>query len=470
MSDSITHITLWKTACEHIKLTLHTDAFNKWFAIISPVSLEQGALTLSVDNDFCQKWIEDNYLSLIVDALRAAGAPQDIAVRFTVSESHPAPVSASQAAADRRHAHAAAAPKPARGRKRIGTALSACNTFDTFVVGPCNNFAYSAAQAVAKSPGMAYNPLYIYAETAMGKTHLMHAVGHEVAKANPDLVVAYVSAETLLNEYIEEVILQRKGTEFRNRYRNVDVFLVDDIHFLGKSETLQEEFFHTFNMLHNARKQIILCSDRPAKDIQKLESRLVSRFEWGLVTSMERPEFETRMAILRAKQQQASVKLSDDLLTFIAQNVTTNVRRLEGALIRAISYASLTGKEHTLDSLRTLLRDLLDQEVRPDITVDTIQKAVAEEFDIRLADMGSKRRPASVAVPRQVAMFLTRRLTRASLPEIGTHFGKTHATVLHACKAVANRMDVDADFSKRIHNAVRTLGRNPSVLSPAPEQ
>jgi len=461
MPESISHITLWKTACEHIKLTLHTDAFNRWFAIISPVSLELGSLTLSVDNDFCQKWIEDNYLSLITDALRAAGAPQDIKVRFTISEAtHPVPVSASQAAADRRHD---APPVKTRGRKVIGTSLNPYYTFDNFVIGPCNNFAYSAAHAVAKSPGMTYNPLFIYAETALGKTHLMHAVGHEVIKANPDVAVAYVSTETLLNEYIEAIV-QKKTTEFRNRYRNVDVLLVDDIHFLVRSTTLQEEFFHMFNMLHNARKQIILCSDRPAKDLKGLEVRLVSRFEWGLVTSMERPEFETRMAILRTKQQQTNVKLSDELLTFIAQNVTSNVRRLEGALIRAISYASLTGQAHTVDSLRSLLRDILEQECCPDISVDTIQKAVAEQFDSRLTDMASKRRPASVAVPRQVAMYLTRRLTRSSLPEIGTHFGKTHATVLHACKTVQNRMDTDTEFSTRIHNAVRTLGRNPSDL------
>jgi chromosomal replication initiator protein len=339
--------------------------------------------------------------------------------------------------------------------------LNAQYTFDEFVVGSCNSFAAAAAKAVASAPGAAYNPLFIYGETALGKTHLMQAIGHEIEKTQPDAIVRYVTTEALLNEYIDA--LMRKDTvEFRKRYRSVDVLMVDDIHFLMGKETLQEEIFHTFNALHIARKQIILCSDRPAKDIKGLEQRLVSRFEWGLVTSIERPDFEMRMAILRYKQKNMKVKLSDELLTFIAQNITSNVRRLEGALVSAISYASLTGISHTIDSLRSLLQDILEQERQPDLSADTIQKAVADVFDVRMTDMTSKRRPASVAVPRQVAMFLCRRLTRSSLPEIALSFGKTHATVVHACKTVRGRMDVDNAFNTRVQDIARKLGRDPA--------
>jgi chromosomal replication initiator protein len=436
---------------------LHADAYSRWFAIIQPVALEGDQLTLAVDNDFCQTWIEENYHSLILDALRSAGAPSAMSVRFVVKATETTTASSSERPVQRQ------APKPTRGRRMTCTNLNAKYTFKEFVVGSCNSFAHAAAKAVAKAPGAAYNPLFIYGDTALGKTHLMQAVGHEVEVNNPESVVCYVSTEALLNEYID-ALGQNKTVEFRKRYRNADVLLVDDIHFLVGRKGLQEEFFHTFNALHNSRKQIIMCSDRPANELQGLEQRLVSRFEWGLVTSMERPDFETRMAILRDKQVNAKIQLPTELLTFIAENVTSNVRRLEGALIRAISFASLTGQPQTIDSLRTLLRDILEQELQPDLSADVIQKTVAEQFDVRISDMTSKRRPQSVAVPRQVAMFLCRRLTRASLPEIASRFDKTHATVLHACKAIRGRMDTDADLNARVQACTRRLGRDPLVV------
>lgn len=445
---------LWQAACKQVQQILHSDAYSRWFAIIQPVELEGSLLTLAVDNDFCQTWIEENYLSLILDALRTSGAPADIAVRFvvranevTTPAAHKAPVRA-------------VSPKATKGRKALGANLNAQYTFKEFVVGPCNSFAHAAATAVAKAPGSAYNPLFVYGATALGKTHLMQAVGHAVEESNPDAVVCYVSTEALLNDYID-ALGQNKTVEFRKRYRNADVLLVDDIHFLVGRKGLQEEFFHTFNALHNARKQIILCSDRPANELQGLEQRLVSRFEWGLVTSIDRPDFETRMAILRYKQSNSTLKLPDELLTFIAENVTSNVRRLEGAIVRSLSYASLTQQTLTIDTLRSLLRDILEQEIQPELSAETIQKAVAEQFDVRLADMTSKRRPQSVAVPRQVAMFLCRRLTKASLPEIATYFDKTHATVLHACKAIRGRMDTDPDLNARVQSVARRLGREP---------
>jgi chromosomal replication initiator protein len=449
---------LWKEACKQVQQVLHKDTYSRWFAIIKPVSYEDNQLTLSVDNDFCQTWIEENYLGLIIDALRTAGASEEIKVKLMVC----APENAGKEK-PRFQPQLKAPAKPARGKRSVRANLNAKYTFDEFVVGSCNSFAHAAASAVAKSPGTAYNPLFIYGETALGKTHLMQAVGHEIETTNPEAAVCYTSTEALLNEYID-AIGQEKTVEFRRRYRNVDVLLIDDVHFLVGKKGLQEEFFHTFNTLHNARKQIILCSDRPANELQGLEQRLVSRFEWGLVTSMERPDFETRMAILRNKQAGSKTKLPDELLTFIAENVTSNVRRLEGAVIRAISYASLTGETQTIDTIRTLLRDILEKELQPDISAVSIQKAVADHFDVRMSDMTSKRRQQSVAVPRQVAMFLCRRLTRSSLPEIATEFDKTHATVLHACKTIRGRMDTDSELTARVETIMRQLGRDPIVL------
>ncbi len=450
--------TLWQDACSHLRQIIHADTYSRWFAIIEPISLKDDEITLAVDNDYLQTWIEENYLSLIQDALLSAGAAESIKISFAVKAREPVvePALKKAPAAKQRT-------KAARGRRMPAPNLNAKYTFNDFVVGSCNSFAHAAAKAVAKSPGTAYNPLFIYGETALGKTHLMQAVGHEVGSKFPDANVCYTSTEDMLNEYIN-ALQQSKTVEFRRRYRHADVLLVDDVHFLVGKKGLQEEFFHTFNTLHNARKQIIMCSDRPANELQGLEQRLVSRFEWGLVTSLERPDFETRMAILRDKQSSAKVKLSDELLTFIAENVTSNVRGLEGALIRAVTFTSLMGEEQTVDSLRHLLRDVLEQEIQPDLTAQKIQKVVAEHFDIRVADMTSKRRPQSLAVPRQVAMFLCRRFTRSSLPEIGAQFEKSHATVLHAYRTIRDRIDTDPELHARIQTCARRLGRDPHGL------
>jgi len=462
---------LWDQACTHLKAVLHPDIFIRWIAIIRPVALENDTLILSVDNDYYQTWLEDNYLQLIVNALRSAGASENMLIRFKV-QPHDPPADAASAAfvATTEPVAAVAGPSDAADRPRFKTrrhrngapATTKLNpkfSFEEFVIGPSNSFAHAAALAVAQAPGHAYNPLFIYGQTGLGKTHLMQAVGHRVLQS-PGTTVYYLSSETLLNEYVE-ALKNRTTTEFRNKYRSVDVLLVDDIHFLAGKNSLQEEFFHTFNALYDARKQIIMTSDRPASEIAGLEQRLVSRFEWGLMTELEQPDFETRLAILRYKQTQAKVQLSDDLLTFIAENVKSNVRCLEGALLRALSFASLNSQPLTMDALRYLLRDLLDKEKQQDLTFDDIQRAVAEHFDLRLTDMSSKRRPRSVAFPRQVAMYLCRRLTRASLPEIANAFGKTHATVLHGCRAIHDRLGVDQPLRDNVHAISRKLGRDP---------
>jgi chromosomal replication initiator protein len=345
---------------------------------------------------------------------------------------------------------------PARGRGE-SSPLNPNFTFDTFVIGPSNNFAHAASVAVAQAPARAYNPLFIHGGTGLGKTHLMQAIGHHVLSTSR-ASVCYLSSETLLNEYIN-ALQDRTLIQFRKKYRSVDLLLIDDIHFLAGKDRLQEEFFHTFNVLFDSHKQIVMTSDRPAGEITGLEQRLVSRFEWGLVTELQAPDLETRIAILRNKQATAAIKLPDNLLVFIAENIRSNVRRLEGALVRAISYASLTRQPLTQDALKHLLRDSLSQEKQPDITFDSIQRAVAEHYDVRITDLSSKRRPRDVAVPRQVAMFLCRKMTRSSFPEIANAFGKTHATVLHACRAVSNRMDVDAELRDHVERISQKLGR-----------
>ena len=444
--------TVWKQACRHLQEVLHPDVYSRWIAVIEPLELSDGRLTLGVDNDFYQTWLEDNYVPLIAKAL-ASVCDDALEINFAVSPSNAArqPEQPEQSEPKRKTI------RDHFARRRVEPQLNTKFTFDTFIIGSSNNFAHAASLAVAQAPARAYNPLFIYGGVGLGKTHLMQAIGHHVlgtSRAN----VCYLSSEALLNEYID-ALQKRTLIPFRKKYRNTDLLLIDDIHFLAGKERIQEEFFHTFNALFDARKQIVMTSDRPASEITGLEQRLVSRFEWGLVTELESPDLETRIAILRDRQKDAQVSLDDELLVFIAENIRSNIRRLEGALIRAVSYASLTGRPLTIESLQYLLRDTLEQEQQEELTFDIIQRAVAEHYDIRLADMTSKRRPRVIAVPRQVAMYLCRRLTRASLPDIGNAFGKTHATVLHAYRAVESRMDVDEDLKQHVARISDKLGK-----------
>jgi chromosomal replication initiator protein len=333
------------------------------------------------------------------------------------------------------------------------------NTFDTFVVGNNNNFAYAAAKAVAETPGKAYNPLFLYGGVGLGKTHLLQAIGQHVAGNKKHARVAYVSSEKFTNEYIE-AIQNNKLVAFRKKYRQSEVLLIDDIQFLAGKERIQEEFFHTFNALHEAHKQIVLTCDRPASEIQGLEQRLVSRFEWGQTADVQAPDVETRLAILHKKAQFMGVMLPDDVINFLANRIRTNIRRLEGALIRVASYASLTGKKLTIEAVEGLLREILHEEGRMTISIEAIQKKVAEHYDIRLADMTSKRRPENIAFPRQIAMYLSRTLTESSLNTIGEAFGgRDHGTVLHACRLVKDRMEVDSNVRQIVHYLEKQLLR-----------
>ncbi len=430
---------IWLAAQELLRTMLNTDIYNLWFAPIQAMGLEADTITLGVANDFCELWLKDNYLGLIQDVLVHASS-QSLKVKFVVRGEQPASVESSEAKAVK-----SKEPDESghRNNQQRDFAFNPKNTFETFVVGNNNNFAHAAALAVAQAPGKSYNPLFLYGGVGLGKTHLLHAIGQYVTNHQKISRVAYVSSEKFTNEYID-AIQNNQLVRFRKKYRQTDVLLIDDIQFLSGKERIQEEFFHTFNALHENHKQIVLTCDRPAGEIQNLEHRLVSRFEWGLVTDLQPPDIETRTAILRKKEKSMGVELPEEVVNFLAMRIRSNIRRLEGALIRVASYASLTGKKLTIEMIEALLHDVLHEEGRFSVNIEAIQKKVAEHFDIRLADMTSKRRPENIAFPRQIAMFLSRQLTENSLNAIGEAFGgRDHGTVLHACRLVKDRMEVD---------------------------
>ena len=438
---------IWTAAQQLLRTILNPDIYNLWFAPLQARDLVGEEITLEVANDFCEVWLKDNYLGLIRDVL-ASAAGQHLKVNFRVAPTKSAPpVNGTEAPAD-----AKAEPEPDKptAHKSADHGFNPKNTFDTFVVGSNNTFAHAAALAVSQTPGKSYNPLFLYGGVGLGKTHLLHAIGQHVVAHKKGARVTYVSTEKFTNEFID-AIQNSQLVRFRRRYRQTDVFLIDDIQFLAGKERIQEEFFHTFNSLHEAHKQIVLTCDRPASEIQGLEQRLVSRFEWGLVTDMQPPDVETRVAILRKKEKFMNVELPQDIHDFLAARIRSNVRRLEGALVRVASYQSLTGQKVTVEKAEKLLGDMLKEEGRFQITIETIQKKVAEHFDIRLADMASKRRPYHIAFPRQIAMFLARQLTESSLNTIGESFGgRDHGTVLHACRLVQDRMQVDSQVRQTV--------------------
>ena len=445
---------IWAAAQEHLKKMLTGDTYTLWFAPLRACGLDQTSLTLEVGNDFCEVWIKDNYQELLEDVLAMASG-QKLQLKLCVAaQTAPAPAVVQPAQK----------PQPAEPIDRTASlpveqSFNPKNTFESFVVGSNNQFSYAGALAVAQSPAKAYNPLFLYGGVGLGKTHLLHAIGQFVTQQKKTARVAYVSSEKFTNEYID-AIQNNSLMKFRKKYRQSDVLLIDDIQFLAGKERIQEEFFHTFNALHEAHKQIVLTCDRPASEIQNLEQRLVSRFEWGLVTDLQPPDVEMRLAILQKKAQIMGAELPAEIMNFLANRIRTNVRRLEGALIRVVSYASLTGKQLTIEAVESLLREILHEEGRYAISIETIQKKVAEHFDIRLADMTSKRRPENIAFPRQIAMFLARRMTEGSLSSIGEAFGgRDHGTVLHACKLVTGRMEVDANVRQVVNHLEKQLQR-----------
>ena len=426
---------LWQKLSQALKPQVSADTFKRWFSAVELINANDASLTFRVPNNIYQYWIESNHMLALESAINTAfGGPRE--VKFCL------PSGSAPEAGVELPAIKELPSETNRDTKSTGSALglNPRNTFESFVVGPNNEIAHAASLAVAQSPARTYNPLFVYGGVGLGKTHLMQAIGQYIWAKKKSTKVMYLSSELFINEFID-AIQHNNLVKFRKRYRQAELLLIDDIQFLGGKERSQEEFFHTFNTLFDGHKQIVLSSDRPASEIANLEHRLVSRFEWGLTAELQPPAIETRMAILRKKALTMQIKLSDEVFEFLASRIRTNVRRLEGALMRVASFASLSGKELNQEVIEHLLKDILQEEARNLITIEQIQRRVAEHFDVRLADMTSKRRPANIAFPRQVAMYLARELTKASLNEIGEAFGgRDHGTVLHACKLVKRRM------------------------------
>lgn len=427
--------TLWQQVLELLARQISRPSFETWIQCVQPLALHGNTLYLSVPHQFAKDWLEDNYAGLIKGALRLV-ANKQIEIQFLL------PTGLEERSANEEY---------------FSLPLNPKYTFDTFVVGNGNRFAHAAALAVAENPSRAYNPLFIYGGVGLGKTHLMHAIGHHVLANLPHCRVVYVSSEHFTNELIN-AIRDDKTEEFRSKYRHIDVLLVDDVQFLAGKERTQEEFFHTFNALHEANRQIILSSDRPPKEIPTLEDRLRSRFEWGLITDIQPPDLETRIAILEKKAELEGAKLSSEVMLFIASNFQANIRELEGALIRVAAYASFYQREVDVETAATILADMLPQKKQTKITIPVIQKVVANYFNLRPDDLRAKKRSRNVALPRQIAMYLCRELTDTSLPRIGEAFGgRDHTTVIHACEKISRDLKRDPLLQQTVNELVDQL-------------
>jgi len=445
-----TEVHLWEKAQERIRGKVGGHGYKNWFAQVRFGSVKDGVLTIQAPSEFIADWLRDHYLDTIEECVRDL-IPDFKEIQFqTVKEGEKKrPETPPRAAAPRTNGHATSFIDPLNPRY----------TFERFVVGAGNRFAHAAALAVADSPGRAYNPLFLYGGSGLGKTHLMQAIGHDILKKRPEKCVAFVSSERFTNELISSI--QRKSTEkFRARYRKVDVILIDDIHFIAGKEATQEEFFHTFNALFDMGKQIVISSDRQPKEIPMLEQRLVTRFEWGLVTDIQPPDIETRMAILQAKAAEENYTVPVDMLKFIATHITNNIRELEGALITVIAYSKLTKQPITQALVQDVLKNLIDENrIRP-VTFETVQRAVAEHFDLRISDLRGRSRQRQVSFPRQVAMYLCKQLVpNSSLTEIGEAFGgKDHTTVLYAVQKItteAKNSDVTRQTIETVEKKIR---------------
>jgi chromosomal replication initiator protein len=441
-------ITLWTAISRSIAAKVNEDTFSRWFQQLEPLKLTDDKITLLAPNKIFQYWIESNYQNLLDQASEDVHGRR-LEFEYLFAEEAPVP---SQSAPT---SHPASVLDDQAVQEMASqSGLNTRFTFGSFVVGVANQFAHAACTAVASKPGRTYNPLFIYGGVGLGKTHLMQAIGLKILESRKNAKVLYITSERFANDFID-AIQSSSLPKFRRKYRQADVLLIDDIQFLGGKERSQEEFFHTFNALFDGHKQIVLSSDRPPSEIANLEDRLVSRFEWGLTAEMQPPDVETRVAILGKKAADMKIRLPREIFQFLAERIRTNVRRLEGALMRVASFVSLNdGKLPDTPQLEQLLKDILQEEARRAITVEQIQKRVAEQFDVRIADMTSKRRPASIAFPRQVAMYLSRELTKHSLNEIGDAFGgRDHGTVLHAHRQVRERMSKD----ERLRQLVASL-------------
>ncbi|HIQ62819.1 MAG: chromosomal replication initiator protein DnaA [Christensenellales bacterium] len=432
---------IWEKTCELLREDMAEVSYTTWIdSPLKPVALKNDVLYLEVATQFIKTQVVSRYAVLITNAV-AQAAGRSLKVEFLS-------VQEAQAMQQAESAGKSAPPAPA--------SLNPKYTFGTFVVGNSNRFAHAASLAVAEAPAEAYNPLFIYGGVGLGKTHLMHAIGHHIREQFPETKLLYISSENFTNELIS-AIQQNKNAEFRARFRNVDVLMVDDIQFIAGRDSTQEEFFHTFNTLHTAGKQIVISSDKPPKEIMRLEERLVSRFEWGLIADIQKPDFETRFAILRKKAASEAIQVGDEVLTFIASHIDSNIRELEGSLTRVVAYATLTGRPVTPELAAEALKDVLSLKDTRRITCDLIQQTVAEYYSITMAEMKAKRRSREISIPRQIAMYLTRELTEMSLTQIGAAFNRDHTTVIHACEKVSEDARSDAATANLLEDLRRAV-------------
>ncbi|MDP4105523.1 MAG: chromosomal replication initiator protein DnaA [Bacillota bacterium] len=433
---------LWSAALNNIEKKISKPSFDTWLKSTKAHSLKGDLLVITAPNEFARDWLEERYSQLVAGILYEITG-EELAVKFIIPQN--------------KSAEDVDLPVPPKKTKRDDehtdfpqSMLIPKYTFDTFVIGSGNRFAHAASLAVAEAPAKAYNPLFIYGGVGLGKTHLMHAIGHYVLEHNPSAKVVYLSSEKFTNEFINS-IRDNKAENFRNKYRNVDVLLIDDIQFLAGKESTQEEFFHTFNTLHEDNKQIIISSDRTPREIPTLEDRLRSRFEWGLITDITPPDLETRIAILRKKAKADGLDIPNEVMLYIANQIDSNIRELEGALIRVVAYSSLINKDINADLAAEALKDIIPGSKPKMITIHDIQRTVGEQFNIKLEDFKAKKRTKSVAFPRQIAMYLSRELTDYSLPKIGEEFGgRDHTTVIHAHEKISKLLQSDSQLQRQI--------------------
>lgn len=443
MASSLDNI--WKEVLSLIKVELTEVSFNTWLKTIDPISISKSdsSVVLAAPNSFTKDILVGRYMNLIKSALRQV-TNKDFNIEFIIPSEIQNYISKEE---DN---------KELKEENTISQ-LNPKYTFDSFVIGNSNRFAHAASLAVAEAPAQAYNPLFIYGGVGLGKTHLMHAIGHFILEQDPNAKVVYVSSEKFTNELINS-IREYRNEEFRSKYRNVDVLLIDDIQFIAGKEGTQEEFFHTFNALHDANKQIIISSDRPPKEIPTLEDRLRSRFEWGLITDIQAPDLETRIAILKKKATLENIEVDDEVMLYIATKIQSNIRELEGALIRIVAYSSLINSDITLELAEEALKDIISENKIVEITPDLIKKVVGREYNLTNEDFSSKRRTRAIAYPRQIAMYMTRELTDLSLPKIGDEFGgRDHTTVIHAYDKISDELQEDPNLKRKIDKMVKDM-------------
>ena len=446
---------LWEKTLNIIKSEMSEVSFNTWIKSCEPISISSNTIKISVPNSFTQDILEKRYKDLVINSIEAA-CSKLYKIEFLIASE----LQDVEETPEKKKASNNRDTMSVTVNDEMSSTLNPKYTFDSFVIGNSNRFAHAASLAVAESPAKAYNPLFIYGGVGLGKTHLMHAIGHYILDSNPNARVEYVSSEKFTNELIN-AIKDDKNEEFRNKYRNVDVLLIDDIQFIAGKERTQEEFFHTFNALHDANKQIILSSDRPPKEIPTLEDRLRSRFEWGLIADIQVPDFETRMAILKKKADVEKLNVANEVMVYIATKIKSNIRELEGALIRIVAYSSLTNKEITVDLASEALKDIISKKQGKNITIGIIQDIVASYFNLRIEDLKSQRRTRNVAYPRQIAMYLSRKLTDMSLPKIGEEFGgRDHTTVIHAYEKISENLNTDENLQHTIEDITKKLTQN----------